>query len=168
MAAGLNRGIADAFNTNLINIRTSLVIQHLRAGKKIREDTVLDKEITHAFVNSIIKSLCGLSDYNNFNNFKYHQSGTGDQPEDEDDADLQSPLYNRIAGTQEIGDTSNVYQSIAFITYTSSHDITEHGLFNAPTGGVLMDRTVFAPYSVIANDSLRFIFTIAFVVGGGS
>lgn len=168
MAARLNRGIADAFNTNLINIRTSLVIQHLREGEKIRESKVLDKEITNAFLDTIVKSLCGLSDHNNFKNFKYHQSGTGTQAESVNDTGLKTPLYSRIAGTQEIGDTSNIYQSISVITYNSNYSITEHGLFNAPTGGILMDRTVFSAYAVIPNDSLRFIFTIGFTVGGAS
>ena len=45
IAARLNRNIADAFNTNLINMRTSLVIQHLREGEKIRESKVLDKKL---------------------------------------------------------------------------------------------------------------------------
>ena len=168
IAAKANRNIADAFNTNLISMRTSLVIQHLRDGKKIREDKVLDKEITNAFCDTIVKSLCGLSDYDNFKNFKYHHSGVGTNPESSSDIGLQTPVYDRVAGTQEIGDTSNIYQSISVITYFDSYSIAEHGLFNAPTGGILMDRTVFAPYEVIANDSLRFIFTIGFTVGGGS
>jgi len=168
IAARLNRNIADAFNTNLINMRTSLVIQHLREGEKIRESKVLDKKITNVFIDAIVESLCGLSAYNNFKNFKYHQSGTGTNPESSSDIGLQTPVYDRVAGTQEIGDTSNIYQSISVITYFDSYSIAEHGLFNAPTGGILMDRTVFAPYEVIANDSLRFIFTIGFTVGGGS
>lgn len=166
MAARLNRNIADAFNTNLISMRTSLVIQHLRDGKMIREDKVLDKEITNAFINTIVASLRGLTpDYTNFKNFKYHQSGTGTNPESSNDVGLQTPVDSRVEGTQEVGDTSNIYKSIAVITYNSSYAITEHGLFNASTGGVLMDRTVFSPYNVIQNDSLRFIFTIGFTVG---
>jgi len=168
IAARSNRNIADAFNTNLISMRTSLVIQHLREGEIIRESKVLDKKITNVFIDAIVESLCGLSAYNNFKNFKYHQSGTGTNSESSSDTGLQTPVYDRVAGTQEIGDTSNIYQSIAVITYFDSYSITEHGLFNAQTGGILMDRTVFAPYAVIANDSLRFIFTIGFTVGGGS
>lgn len=168
IVAKVNRNIADTFNTNLISMRTSLVIQHLRDGKKIREDRVLDKKITNIFCDTIVKSLCGLSEYDNFKNFKYHQSGVGTNPENSNDIDLRIPVGSRIIGTQEIGDTSNIYQSIAVITYFDNYSIAEHGLFNAQTGGILMDRTVFAPYAVIANDSLRFIFTIGFTVGGGS
>lgn len=158
---------ASAFGAGVIYATTELEIKHIRNGKIIGTQKVLDKVVTTAFVNDIVDALKGdTTPYNNFKNYKYHASGTGTANETIGDTALGSEVETRVVGSQEEGASSNIYKSVATITYSGSYAITEHGLFNAATGGVLMDRTKFAPINVISGDSIQFTFTIQFNAGG--
>lgn len=154
------------FGGGIINGQTELTVMHIRNGEVIGKRRVLDKVITNAFVNDIVDALKGdTSPYTNFKNYKYHGTGTGTTAEAATQTALITPVEARVEGTQEEG-TPNQYKSVATITYTGTRAITEHGLFNAATGGILMDRTVFPVVNVIAGDSIQFTFTVQFNSGG--
>ena len=66
-----------------------------------------------------------------------------------------------------------LYSDFAEETFDDTAAITEHGLFNTAgaggppvTGGILMDRTVFAAINVVNTNKIEWTFTIGFTSGG--
>lgn len=166
LKAIINRKLSEAGFGGIVNGWTELNVVQIRNGKVIKRRRVLDKVVTNAFVNDIVDALQGISTpYNNFKNYKYHASGTGTTAEAATNTALVAEVGSRVTGTQIEGN-ANQYKSVATITYDGSYAITEHGLFNASSGGTLMDRTVFSPVNVISGDSIQFTFTITFTAGG--
>lgn len=158
---------ASAFGAGVINATTELEIKHIRNGKVIGKQTILDKVITTAFVNDIVDVLQGIAGpLSTINAYKYHASGTGIVDEAITDTALGTEVGARVIGTQAEGAQTYIYSSVATVTYLGANAITEHGLFNASTLGVLMDRTKFAAVNVINGDSIQFTFTIQFNAGG--
>jgi hypothetical protein len=158
--------VAPAFGGGVINATTELEIKHIRNGKVISTQTVLDKVITTAFVNDIVDALKGdATPYANFKNYKYHASGTGTVNEAVGDTALGTEVGTRATGSQEEGASANIYKSVGTITYAGPFAITEHGLFNAAAAGTLMDRTKFAAVNVISGDSIQFSFVVTFTAG---
>jgi hypothetical protein len=159
--------VASAFGAGTIKATTELEIKHIRNGKVIGKQTVLDKVVTTAFVNEIVDALQGISGpYGTFDDYKYHATGTGTANEVVADVALGAEVGARVIGSQEEGATANEYKSVGTITYLGSYAITEHGLFNVAVAGTLMDRTKFAAVNVISGDSIQFTFTIQFNAGG--
>lgn len=166
LKAKIGMKLSDAGFGGIVNGWTELDVQHIRNGKVVKTRKVLNRVVTNAFVNDIVDALQGTSaPYTNFKNYKYHGSGTGTTAETAAQTALISQVGSRVIGTQTEG-SANEYVSVATITYATTSAITEHGLFNAATAGVLCDRTVFAPVNVISGDSIQFTFSIKFTSGG--
>ena len=152
------------FRKSVIKVDTLLVVRHIREGKEIGKRVVKDKVVTNAYVEFIVDQL--IAESSAFGDFKYHDSGTGTNAEAAGDTALQTPTGEaRSTGTQVEG-SANEYISVATHTYAGTFAITEHGLFNASSGGILMDRTKFAAINVVSSDQLEFTFTITFSSGG--
>jgi len=107
--------------------------------------------------------------------FNYHASGTGTLGEYASNTvlgtevtDSARPAGTRIALASTGGGTGSAYRTIGTIAYTSSHSITEHGLFNQVTvaGSTMWDRTVFTAVSVTNGQSLQFAYQLAINSGG--
>lgn len=114
--------------------------------------------VTNAFVNFLVDNL--IAEQTTFGDFKYHEAGTGTTAENATDTDLVTPDgLARDTGTQVEG-SANQYQSVVTRSYSSSLAITEHGIFNDPSAGVLMDRTLFAAINVSNGDSIQFTYTL--------
>jgi len=126
------------------------------------------KVITDAFVADVVDALQGTTTpYNNFKNYKYHDSGTGTGNEAVGDTGLGTPCGEaRDVGTQIEGVTGNIYKSVATHTYAGAFAITEHGLFNASTVGTLMDRTKFSAVNVGVGEGIQFTYQITLTSGG--
>ena len=166
LIAKLNRKLAESgFGGSVIQGQTELCVQHIRKGQVIGEHTVYDKLITEDFVEDVVEALKGNT-INTFDNYIYHGSGTSSVGEDETDSELGDEVMSRISGTSETGENDNTYKSVATVVYDDSYAISEHGLFNAETNGVLMDRTVFPDINVQEDDAIQFTFTITFQSGG--
>jgi len=131
---------------------------------------IINRVVTDDFVEDIVDALVAET-WTPL--YKYHHSGTGVGAEAASDAGLGTPVEDaRDVGTH-VEDSSKVYKSIATTTYTGGHAITEHGIFKSAgaggppvTGGILMDRTKFAPINVVATNQIEWTFTIAFTSGG--
>jgi hypothetical protein len=54
---------------------------------------------------------------------------------------------------------------VATITYTTSQNITEHGIFSASTSGVLLDRSVFTAIPVVNGSQIEFTYTLTVSTG---
>ena len=94
----------------------------------------------------------------NLSTFKYHDSGTGTTAAAIGDTDLETKVeIGRETGTQEEED-SITYKSIAEIDYTAAREITEHGVFSASSGEILLDRSVFDAISVVDGNSIEYIY----------
>jgi len=143
---------------------TILTARHIRDGKEIDKRVVKHRVVTDAFVNDIVDNL--ITETSAFGDYKYHDSGTGTTAEAAGDTALETPTGEaRSTGTQVEG-AANEYKSVATDTYAGSFAITEHGLFNASTGGTLMDRTVFSAINVVSGDKIEFTFSVSFSSGG--
>lgn len=95
----------------------------------------------------------------------WHDSGTGTAAEAAGDTGLQTPAGpSRVSGTQSEG-TSLEYKSVGVVTYTATQAITEHGLFSAASGGILLDRSVFAAVNVSSGAQIEFTYTLTVSTG---
>ena len=59
-----------------------------------------------------------------------------------------------------------IYKSVGTITYTTTKAITEHGLFNIVTAGILMDRHTFTAINVVNTDQIEFTYELTVNDGG--
>ena len=111
----------------------------------VREDlgVICRKKVTTAFVEYLVDNL--VAEESAFGDFKYHDSGIGEGAENKNETALVTPWGGaRSVGTQEEGATGEIYKSVATTTYNATKAITEHGLFNIDTAGILMDRSLFS------------------------
>ena len=121
--------------------------------------------VTDAFVEYMVDSLRAVEA--NWDDFKYHDSGTGTNIEAVENTALQTPTGEaRDVGTQIEGATANIYKSVATNTYAGTFAITEHGLFNAAAAGTLMDRSVFTAINVISGDRIEWTYELTCISGG--
>ena len=71
---------------------------------------------------------------------------------------------SRATGTQLEGATTNIYKTVATITFTGTHAVSEHGLFSAATAGTMMDRSVFSPADNVVNlDEIEYTYQLTVV-----
>ena len=146
---------------SVINVSTKTSAKHIRNGEVIGTREILNKKVTTAFVNDIVDNL--IAETTAFGDYKFHDSGTGVVAENNSDTGLGTASgIARATGTQVEGDNTYEYESVATITYDGAYAITEHGLFNIATAGILMDRTVFSAINVADGDQIEFTFQIEF------
>ena len=169
-AGGGVDGGAIVAHTELIARKKELGLDgeyHYTEERRVVKDRVVTDDFCEDIVDNLIAEVSAFGDY------KYHHSGTGVGAENATDSALGTPVENnRDIGTQ-VEDSSKVYKSIATTTYTGTHAVTEHGIFNTAgaggppvVGGILADRTVFAVLNVVATNQIEWIFTIGFTSGG--
>ena len=148
-----------------MKIKTLLKARHIRNGKEIGKRIVRNRVITDVFVQDIVDNL--ISPTGSFGNYKYHDTGTGEEGETPVNTGLGTPCGEaRDVGTQTEGASPNIYKSVASHVYAGAFAITEHGLFDSATGGILMDRTKFVAINVLATDEIEFTFIVTFQSGG--
>jgi hypothetical protein len=86
--------------------------------------------------------------------FGYIAIGTGTTPESETDTALENEIKRKAATIRQVtttidGDTCFFEAIFSRIDgLTGSHNISEIGIFNAPTGGILLARRTFLPAPV--------------------
>ena len=123
------------------------------------------KKVTAAFVQLLVDNL--QTETAAWGDFKYHDCGTSAATESVDDTGMIAPAGTaRAIGTQTEGAAPHIYKSVGTIAFTSSKTIAEHGLFNAATGGTLLDRTVCGPYDMVGGEMLEFTCTLTVKSGG--
>lgn len=150
-----------------ITAQAVLTLKHFDAtGKEVKEDRRRGtKVVTDAFVQHIVDQM--QSSTGEIALFKYHDSGTGTDAEAAADTALGTPCGEaRDIGTQTEGATANIYKSVATHTYAGSFAITEHGLFNADTAGILADRTKFSAVNVVSGEKIEFTYELELSSGG--
>ena len=133
-------------------------------GRTIDYGLIATRVVTDAFVQDMVSSMVAQSA--TWSDYKFHASGTGTNAEATTDTALQTEVETRVAGTQGQGASPNQYQTVGTISYTATYAITEHGVFNASPGGVLLDRSVFTAINVSSGDSIQFTYTLTVNSGG--
>ena len=123
-------------------------------GRVVNYGLLSSRLVTSAFVNYMVDEL--QAETTAWGDFKFHDSGVGVTAENITDTDIETTDgESRVTGTQVEGASANIYRSVGTIAYTTTKAITEHGLFSIVTGGVLMDRSVFAAINVGNGDSIK-------------
>jgi hypothetical protein len=120
--------------------------------------------VTTAFVNDMVDEL--IAETTAWGDYKFHDSGVGTTAAAIGDTDIETTDgESRQAGTQ-VEAAANIYRSVGTIAYTTTKAITEHGLLNIVTGGILMDRHVFSAINVDNGDSIQFTYELTCTAGG--
>ena len=135
-------------------------------GRRTDYGLVSDRKVTDAFAGYLVD--CLKSSTAGFATFKYHDCGTGVGAEDAGDVALGTPYGGaRAVGSQVEGATANIYKSVGTVSFTGAATITEHGLFNASSSGVLMDRSLLSPTIAVINGSeIEFTYELTVTAGG--
>jgi len=117
------------------------------------------KLVTDAFIALLVDEL--QSSTGGIANFSFHGSGLSTTAESASDTALISEIaVSRANGTQGEGVTPNIYSAMGVQVYDASYAVTEHGLFDASTGGTLMDRSVFPAINVGNGDQIEFTYQL--------
>lgn len=162
--AGLWRAeVAKALGIN--HMLGTLKIRHIRAnGDVVNYGTVSTRLVTTAFVQHMVDE---LQSYTEWNDYKYHDCGTGTTGANVADTAMETQYGGaRATGSQIEGATADIYKSVGTISFTSSLAITEHGLFCNVTGATLMDRHTFSAINVGNGDSIEFTYELTCDDGG--
>lgn len=149
-----------------LGVQARLSATVYRADGTIESYGILSRRvITTAGVNALVDAAQGLGPL--FSNFKWHDSGTSNAAESSANTTLGAPAGPaRVSGTQGEGASANIYKTVGTITYGGSATIVEHGLFDASTSGVLLDRSVFSGIPVALNDAIQFTYELTIAAGG--
>lgn len=93
--------------------------------------------------------------------YKYVDSGTGTTAPTKADTGLQTPCGEaRDAGTQSEGTSASIYKVVATHTYAGTFAITEAGVFDSVSAGILFIRGTFSAINVGSGDKIEFTFTL--------
>ena len=159
--------INDLFQGRLAIQKAQLSAVVIKAdGTRKDLGVICKKKVTNAFVADIVAAMAdsaGSSELATFNDYKYHDSGTGTTAEANTQTALVTPWGgSRDTGTQVDGGSlgARTYASVATTTYNSTFAITEHAVFNASSTGTMLDRSVFSAINVENGDSIQFTYTL--------
>ena len=131
------------------------------------------KFVTDTGVAFIVDAFQNLTE---LDTMRFHGIGIGILNENQTDAALGTELtteYNpngvRATGTLAEGNTANKFQTVGVnILDIGTPAITEHGIFSAATGGVLLDRSKFGSINLngLNGDALQTTYTLEILAGG--
>jgi hypothetical protein len=140
--------------------KTSLSVKQFRNGEVILERNLGGGVVTNAGVNLLAADWTnGVATLAASN---WHDSGTGTTAPTVSDTIMQTPTGNaRIQGAQS--NASNVYQTVATLSYGTTFAITEWGLFTASSNGTMWDHRTFAAINCVAGDSIQFTYQLTVV-----
>lgn len=150
----------ELMDIGVVEMESSLSAIHIKKNGTTRDlGVICRKKVTKAFVNFLVDNL--QTETSAFGDFKYHEVGTGNTAE----ANTQTALavssgIARKAGTQTEGASANIYRTVATITADATENWVEHGVFNASTGGIMMDRSVFSAIGVESGDTVQFTYEL--------
>lgn len=128
--------------------------------------------VTNSGVGWIVDAFQGTAE---LEMIRYHGLGTGTTAEAITDTALGMELTTqystnntRATGTLTEGPAANIFRTVATNVLDAPAAITEHGVFSQPSapGGVLFDRSVFAPVNLAAGDSLESAYELTLNSGG--
>ena len=151
--------------TGIPTLTSQLSARLIKAdGSVVNYGIVSRRVVTTAFVNEMVDQM--IAETSTWGDFKYHDSGVGTTPAAVGDTDIETTdAESRATGTQ-VENAANIYETVGTISYTTTKSITEHGVFNASTSGILIDRHVFTSIGVENGDSIQFTYDFTVSSGG--
>jgi len=124
------------------------------------------RKVTEAFTKRLVDALTDSAV--TLAGFNQHKMGAGSTAEATADSDLITKQAGSQSGnaTQTHGSSSSIYQSVGTLTAGSSYGCREHGLFNASTGGILLDRSVVTNIDLNTDDIVTWTYALTCTHGG--
>lgn len=155
----------EAYRLADVNVRSALSACVVRADGTTEDLGVLSRRVvTTAGVNWLATAFTNTVEPETLN---FHDCGTGTTAEAVGQTGLVTAYGGaRATGTQSTPGSTNVYRSVATISFSGTFAITEHGIFTASTSGTLFDRSVFAAINVASGDSIQFTYDLTLPSGG--
>jgi hypothetical protein len=143
--------------------KSNLRVRQVRNGKLILERNLGDGLVTNAGVALLAADWTNVTATLKQSN--WHDSGTGITAPTISDTTMQTPTGNaRLPGAQS--NVSNVYQTVATLTYGTALAITEWGLFTAVSSGTMWDHRTFTAINCVGGDTIQFTYQLTVVSGG--
>jgi hypothetical protein len=144
----------------------SAVVEKSTGGIKQDYGVVSVREITQAFTKRLVDGLCDSAV--SMSCFNQHKMGAGSTLETDTHTALISGQEGSQSGnaTQTHGASSSIYQSVGTITAGSAYGCREHGVFNASTGGVLLDRSLVTNIDLNTDDIVTWTYSLTCNFGG--
>ena len=126
------------------------------------------QEITSAFAAHLVDCMTTSGDV--LDNFNQHKMGAGSTAE----TSSQTALVTAQAGAQGAtgnaaathGASSNIYRTVGTLTAGSAYGCREHGVFNASTGGIMLDRSVVTNIDLNTDDVVTWTYEMTATPGG--
>jgi hypothetical protein len=126
------------------------------------------KEVTAVFTKRLVDAMVTSGDV--LDNFNQHKMGSGSTAE----TDTETALVTARAGAQGAtgnaaathGATSNIYRTVGTLTADAAYGCREHGVFNASTGGILLDRSVVTAIDLNTDDIVTWTYELTANAGG--
>lgn len=126
------------------------------------------REVTTAFALRLADAMCTSGDV--VDNFNQHKMGAGSTAETSADTALVTAQAGAQGATGNAaathGATSNIYRTVGTLTAGSAYGCREHGVFNASTGGVLLDRSVVTNIDLNTDDVVTWTYELTVNAGG--
>ena len=134
-----------------VRLSGSVELRLIRGGRVVKVVRVsnLVVDVGKAEVAKLIGGLSTAS-------FGYMAVGTGTTPPAGSDTGLEAEVM-RVASTNSSDTVNTPNDTIVFtgtFSFSQSYAITEAGIFNASTGGVMLSRVTFSALNVVAGDQL--------------
>jgi hypothetical protein len=155
----------EAYRLAGLSTQAQLGVTVLRADGTVEELGVVSRRVvTTTGVNWMATTFTNTAEPETLN---FHDCGTGTTAESAAQTTLVTPYGgSRATGTQSTPGSTNVYRSVATISFSGTFAITEHGIFTASTSGVMFDRSLFAAINVASGDSIQFTWELTLPSGG--
>jgi hypothetical protein len=126
------------------------------------------KEVTSVFAKRLVDCMTTSGDA--IEDFKFHKMGAGSTAEDSDQTALitgQDGAQTATGGAAVThGATSEIYRTIGTLTAGSAYGCREHGVFNATTGGVMLDRSLVTNIDLNIDDVVTWTYELTVNAGG--
>jgi len=133
-------------------------------GSRVNYGLISTRLVTTVFVNDMVDEL--IAESSAWGDYKFHDSGVGVTGAAVGDTDIETTDGESRATGNQVENAANIYESVGTIAYTTTKAITEHGLFNVVTGGIMMDHHVFSAINVVNGDSIEFTYRLTCTAGG--
>lgn len=138
----------------------NVVIERRRNGELL-ETRELRNLVVDVGKEAMAKRFCGVSE----NPFQYIAVGTGTTAPAASDTALESEITDGGLARAQDSDpvvNSNVAELEVVYNVTASYAVTESGVFNAGSGGVMAARVTFDPLNVQDGDTLTIKWQFTF------
>jgi len=127
------------------------------------------KVVTDAFAKRLVDAL--LASANTMSQFTYHKMGAGSTSQTKTQTTLVTQQVGAQTGTDGVtaathGATSDIYRTIGTLTAGSAYVCCEHGVFNASTGGVMLDRSTVTNIDLSIDDIVTWTYELTVTAGG--